>query len=111
MKFSIKKIFTGDPYARQKAYEKMAQKEAKRQREIQAGLDSYKYHRFGNKKLGKSDLAELKKFKKTLMAPPKKKSIDSVINDFIPNPDKVGVVDVSFGKSKRSSSLDDLASF
>lgn len=119
----IKNIIVGDPYARQKQYEKMAKKEAMRKREIDAGVEAYKFHRFGYKKLGgtdldrysKSDLADIQKFKKSLMTPPKKKSFDSIINDFIPNQQNVGKVDMNFmmgSKSKsRGSSLDDLAKF
>lgn len=121
-KKTIKRIFIGDPHARQKQYEKMAQKEARRQREIEAGVEAFKFHRFGYKKLGgtdldrysKSDMAEITKFKKTLMVPPKKKSFDSVINDFIPHPQNVGKVNMDFGmggKKSRGSSLDDLARF
>ena len=118
----LKRIIVGDPHARQKQFERMAKKEARRQREIDAGVEAFKFHRFGYKKLGgtdldrysKSDLAEIQKFKTQLMTPPKKKSFDSIISDFIPNPQNVGKVNMDFGlgvKKSRSSHLDDLARF
>lgn len=103
----LKKFFTGDPYRKQKMYEKMAMKEAKKKREIEAGVAAYKMHRFGNKtKLLKSEYQEIAKFRKSLVSPPPKKSFDNIINDFIPNPSKVGVVDIGFDSPKKSKKKD-----
>lgn len=117
-KKTIKKLFAPNPYAKQMAYERMAKKEAMRQRQIDEGAAAFAYHRYGNKKIGKREMSEIAKFKKSLVNPPKKKGFDDVINDFIPNPSKVGVIDSNFNigtmkpKKKGSNSyFDDLARF
>lgn len=113
LKKILKKIIIGDPYADQKRYVRMAQKKAKAGRAIDVGVASYQTQRYGKKKLSQAEKKDIMNFKKEIMTPQKKKTIDSIISDFIPNPQNVGRVDMNFGigKKSRSSDFSDLATF